>query len=52
MQDGNGGLLIFYGALWEFDFHLLLAKQLFSDFNDYKKHSSAPVSRRNDFDLP
>ena len=35
-----------------FDFRLLLAKQLFSDFNDYKKHSSAPVSRRNDFDLP
>ena len=24
-----------------FDFHLLLAKQLISDFNSYKKHSSA-----------
>ena len=35
-----------------FDFRLLLAKQAFSDFNGYKKHSSAPVSRRNDFDLP
>ena len=33
------------------DFRLLLAKQLVSDYNGYKKRSSAPASRRNDVDL-
>ena len=30
-----------------FDFRLLLAKQLLSDFNGFKRHSSALVSRSN-----